>query len=279
MGRVLQLAALAVLGLMGPAYAVSQIADEKTRRSIYLSCAVSIIAFFATRYLIPKVAAKTLKRGICGKDINKRGTPAGEVPVPESAGLAPGCVFLLCIIVTELLHYYDANSIVGFIQSGLKGQITQEAISDAWLVDYNAALATIAFMLFLGFADDVLDVPWRVKLVLPLFAAMPLLVAYSGGTSILLPKPLQAALGLPAILHLGVLYKIYMVLLTVFCTNSINILAGVNGAQLLPPPPPPPFPPPIPHAHTGTSASLCCVAPGARLGAGQHALAGPCPHG
>ena len=30
--------------------------------------------------------------------------------------------------------------------------------TDAWLVDYNAALAAIAFMLLLGFADDVLDV-------------------------------------------------------------------------------------------------------------------------
>ena len=39
---------------------------------------------------------------------------------------------------------------------------------DSWLIDYNAALATICFMLFLGFADDVLDIPWRVKLVLPL---------------------------------------------------------------------------------------------------------------
>ena len=50
------------------------------------------------------------------------------------------------------------------------------------LVDYNAALATICFMLFLGFADDVLDIPWRIKLVLPAIAALPLLIAYSGGT-------------------------------------------------------------------------------------------------
>ena len=50
------------------------------------------------------------------------------------------------------------------------------------LVDYNAALAAICFMLLLGFADDVLDVPWRVKLVLPCFASLPLLIAYSGGT-------------------------------------------------------------------------------------------------
>lgn len=31
-----------------------------------------------------------------------------------------------------------------------------------WLVEYNAALACICFMAFLGFVDDVLDVPWRV---------------------------------------------------------------------------------------------------------------------
>jgi UDP-N-acetylmuramyl pentapeptide phosphotransferase/UDP-N-acetylglucosamine-1-phosphate transferase len=50
------------------------------------------------------------------------------------------------------------------------------------LVDYNAALATICFMLFLGFADDVLDIPWRVKLILPCIASLPLLIAYTGGT-------------------------------------------------------------------------------------------------
>ncbi len=52
--------------------------------------------------------------------------------------------------------------------------LLQEPIEDAWLVDYNAALATICFMLFLGFADDVLDIPWRVKLLLPALASLPL---------------------------------------------------------------------------------------------------------
>ena len=37
-----------------------------------------------------QVGAKTLARGICGKDLNKKGTPAGEIPVPESGGLAVG---------------------------------------------------------------------------------------------------------------------------------------------------------------------------------------------
>ena len=50
----------------------------------------------------------------------------------------------------------------------------QVPIADSWMVDYNAALATICFMLFLGFADDVLDIPWRVKLMLPALASLPL---------------------------------------------------------------------------------------------------------
>lgn len=171
-------------------------------------------------------------RGICGKDLNKKGTPAGDTPIPESAGLAPAAVFLLCIITFELIHYYDINSLVEWITNGFRGPLHLQLLPDSWLVDYNAALATIGFMVFLGFADDVLDIPWRVKLVLPLFASLPLLVAYSGGTGIAVPRPLQALLGLPTFLELGLLYKGYMVALTIFCTNSINILAGVNGLEV-----------------------------------------------
>jgi UDP-N-acetylglucosamine--dolichyl-phosphate N-acetylglucosaminephosphotransferase len=104
--------------------------------------------------------------------------------------------------------------------------------TDAWLVDYNAALAAVACAAFLGFADDVLDVPWRVKLVLPVLASLPLVVAYGGGTGIAVPKPLRSLLSLPSYLELGALYKIYMILLAVFCANAINILAGVNGLEV-----------------------------------------------
>jgi len=99
------------------------------------------------------------------------------------------------------------------------------------LVDYNAALATICFMLFLGFADDVLDIPWRVKLVLPAVASLPLLIAYSGGTGVIVPKLFRVLLDLPSYLELGFIYKLYMVALVIFCSNSINILAGVNGLE------------------------------------------------
>lgn len=231
MQRAAQLSLLAGLGLALPVYAFTLISDPASRQLVATSAVVALAGFLVTAWLVPKVASMTMARGICGKDLNKKGTPAGDIPIPESAGLAVGSVFLLCIICFELLHYYDISSLVDFVRSGFQQAPHAGVISDAWLVDYNAALATIGFMMFLGFADDVLDIRWRVKLILPLFAALPLLVAYSGGTGVAVPKPLQTFIGLPAYMELGGLYTVYMVMLTIFCTNSINILAGVNGLE------------------------------------------------
>lgn len=120
-------------------------------------------------------------------------------------------------------------------------------------------------MLFLGFTDDVLDWPWRYKLVLPSVASLPLLCCYAGSTSIVVPIPLRSwlmtanpegdydytwlgralthtssVLGPLAIdpqaqgklLDLGWLYYVYMGMLAVFCTNAINIYAGINGLEV-----------------------------------------------
>ena len=120
------------------------------------------------------------------------------------------------------------------------------------LATFNAALLSICFMLLLGFSDDVLDLPWRYKLLLPTIASLPLLCTYSGATTVLLPRPLRGWLGdgsgvptLPlqllglgveagsggALLNLGLLYYVYMGALSVFATNAINIYAGINGLE------------------------------------------------
>lgn len=80
-------------------------------------------------------------------------------------------------------------------------------------------------MLLLGFADDVLDVPWRHKLLLPTVASLPLLMVYYvsfNTTNIIVPKPLRELLGTSV--DIGIIYYIYMGMLAVFCTNAINIL-------------------------------------------------------
>lgn len=88
-------------------------------------------------------------------------------------------------------------------------------------------------MLFLGFADDVLDIRWRVKIWFPLIASMPLLMVYYityGVTDVVIPIPLRFLFP-SKILHLGVFYYMYMGALAVFSTNAINIIAGANGVE------------------------------------------------
>lgn len=100
------------------------------------------------------------------------------------------------------------------------------------LGEFLSALLSLQSMTLLGFADDLFDIRWRSKLPLPLVASIPLLMVYyvSGGvTWVIVPHPLRPLLG-PSV-DLGPLYYVYMSLVSVFCTNSINILAGVNGVE------------------------------------------------
>ncbi len=88
-------------------------------------------------------------------------------------------------------------------------------------------------MIFLGFADDVLDLRWRDKVFLPTVASLPLLMVYFAtfnSTTIIVPQPLRSVLGFSV--DLGILYYIYMGMLAVFCTNAINIYAGINGLEV-----------------------------------------------
>jgi len=56
------------------------------------------------------------------------------------------------------------------------------------LIEYNAGLLAICMVVLLGFVDDVIDLKWRHKIVVPLVASLPLLVAYKGLTSVVVPK-------------------------------------------------------------------------------------------
>ncbi|KAI5070064.1 hypothetical protein GOP47_0014407 [Adiantum capillus-veneris] len=184
--------------------------DDAIKRSIHINAAMSFAGLVATVYVIPVAAKYVLRRKMFGYDINKKGSPAGLLQVPESMGLVSGVVYLVVMFLFQ--HFYFTPD-------------------SEWLVEYNAALASICFMILLGFMDDVLDIPWRVKLLVPSFGALPLLMAYAGGTSILVPKPLQGYIGFE-ILNLGWVYKLYMGFLAVFCSNAINIHAGINGLEV-----------------------------------------------
>jgi UDP-N-acetylglucosamine--dolichyl-phosphate N-acetylglucosaminephosphotransferase len=85
-------------------------------------------------------------------------------------------------------------------------------------------------MILLGFADCVLNLRWRYKLIMPFLAALPLVVCYNGTTKVLLPTFLRPYAG--PLVEVGILYYLYMLLYAVFTSNAINIYAGVNGIEV-----------------------------------------------
>jgi UDP-N-acetylglucosamine--dolichyl-phosphate N-acetylglucosaminephosphotransferase len=88
-------------------------------------------------------------------------------------------------------------------------------------------------MAMLGIADDIFDIRWRHKVFLPAIASIPLLMVYYvdfNVTVVVTPTPLLSYL--PRLIDLGWVYYAWMAFLSIFCTNTINILAGINGIEV-----------------------------------------------
>lgn len=153
---------------------------------------------------------------------------------PESLGLVPGTIYVISVCLLQLLLVHSHHLPVPTNGNGGIGNGATLPL----FVEFNAGLFTTCFMLYLGFADDVLNLRWRYKLVLPTLCTLPLLLAYQGPTEIVIPvalRPLLNGWGITntaTTIELGILYYIYMLMVTVFCSNSINILAGVNGLEV-----------------------------------------------
>ncbi|XP_011559377.3 UDP-N-acetylglucosamine--dolichyl-phosphate N-acetylglucosaminephosphotransferase [Plutella xylostella] len=184
--------------------------------SILIVFVLSIVAYWFTDGLIPKLRDLFVKAGLFGVDLCK----TSKSKVPEAIGVVSGCVFL----VTSFLFIPIAFG---------NGLMDREHFPHNEFAELLAALLSICCMLLLGFADDVLDLRWRYKLLLPTIASLPLLVVYYvnfNSTSFAVPIQLKEWLGTSV--NIGFLYYVYMGMLAVFCTNAINILAGINGLEV-----------------------------------------------
>ena len=174
----------------------------------------SVFGFLLTLYIIPNCTDMFLKAGISGVDMGKK----EKIRVPEAGGVITGCIFLMLTFIMIPLCFPPYQ---------------RDIFPYAQFVQLIAALLSITCMLLLGFADDVLDLRWRHKLLLPTMASVPLLMVYyvsSNRTDIVVPLILRPLLGTNV--DLMFLYYIYMGMLAVFCTNAINILAGINGLEV-----------------------------------------------
>ncbi|XP_018428200.1 PREDICTED: UDP-N-acetylglucosamine--dolichyl-phosphate N-acetylglucosaminephosphotransferase [Nanorana parkeri] len=184
---------------------------------LLVNLAGSVLGGLATVFLIPAFKEHFISAKLYGIDMNK----SSREPVPESQGVISGAVFLLI-----LFFFIPVPFLSCFIEEKCREFPHHEFVA------LIGALLAICCMIFLGFADDVLNLRWRHKLLLPTAASLPLLMVYFitfGNTTIVVPKPFRPLLGLHV--DLGILYYVYMGMLAVFCTNAINILAGINGLE------------------------------------------------
>ncbi len=200
------------------AYIINNISILKSTRfqeNLFPIIFLSVLGCFLTYRMIPPFMEMFLKKKIQGIDINKLvdyqdlSDPNRKI-VPESLGLVPSVIFLALMIF--YLFLFKAQKVE-----------SQQLAS---------ILVSIAFMILLGFVDDILDLRWRYKLILPAIASIPIVIVYSEVATIAVPSFLKFVFDNKSIIELGILYNIYISMLAIFCTNAINIYAGINGLEV-----------------------------------------------
>ncbi|KAI5181927.1 UDP-N-acetylglucosamine--dolichyl-phosphate N-acetylglucosaminephosphotransferase [Nematocida sp. AWRm80] len=134
------------------------------------------------------------KTRIFGVDYHKK----DKKNVPEGIGIGCGLAFITGMFMVSLIFPLHRDKIL--ICSG-----------------------SIIPNILLGYIDDTMDLSWGVKLVFPMVAIIPMISTYSGSTYVQIP--------FYRTIDLGVFFYLALFLLSVYFTNTINILSGINGIE------------------------------------------------
>ncbi|KAF8158312.1 N-acetylglucosaminephosphotransferase [Crassisporium funariophilum] len=196
--------------------------------ALYSSFGFSIFAFLATIYIVPALGPTFIKANLKGRDLLK----TYDTPIPESLGLACASIYILSLILFIPFAFSTPIREHANVKKPHEG-ITVAEFPHYQLSVYLSSLLSLLMATILGFLDDVFDIRWRHKLPIPIIASIPLLMVYyaeRGNTNVVVPLPLRFIFG--TLVNLGPLYYLYMSLLSTFATNSINILAGINGSEV-----------------------------------------------
>lgn len=215
--------------------------DSDYKAMVFANIVLSIIGYFAARNVIRSRGIRDMfiRAGLKGIDLNKKTTardektgmlkrPVSGIQIPESQGVIVSTIYIL------VLSVFIPFAVAGFSFVRSQDSAVMESTLAIQISEYLAAILSISLAAFMGFADDVLDIRWRHKIPLPLLANLPLLLVYraSGGmTGVSVPNFLRDLLGL-SVVDLGPAFYVCLLLLAVFSTHSINILAGVNGLEV-----------------------------------------------
>ncbi len=164
-----------------------------------------VLAFATTFFLMPKWIKRAKRAGLVGKDIHKRDFRE----VAESGGIIVLFGFMLGVLAYIAINtfYFDAIN---------------------YNVEILALSLSVILVSFVGIIDDVLG--WKVglgrnaRLLLVLFAAIPLMVINAGVSEISIP--------LFGIVDVGIFYPLLLIPLGIVgASTSYNFLAGYNGLE------------------------------------------------
>ncbi|OOQ85966.1 UDP-N-acetylglucosamine--dolichyl-phosphate N-acetylglucosaminephosphotransferase [Penicillium brasilianum] len=205
---------------------------------VIASISLSFIAFAVAYSMIRWLGPVFIKAGLKGKDMAKPRKPE----IPETMGAVCAVVYLLSLIIFIPFAFY--KDIVAATSGGGNRDVVIEdqhietgrflhRFPHGRLASYLSGLLSLQCIIILGIGDDLLDIRWRHKVLIPAFAAIPMLVVYFvdfGVTHVVVPVPLQRYLG--DFIDLGWLYYMYMAAVAIFCPNAINMLAGINGIEV-----------------------------------------------
>lgn len=198
----------------------------------------SLLGYALTRRFVPVVSRYFLhKTNLHGFDMGND----NRNEISESLGIVAGLTYLFSYLLFFIVAPYILVSLDILINFSLSNQLCISKYSDG-INGYSnslsnlAAITSIFAMLTLGFVDDCYDLRWRCKLLFPFAASVPLLsvyyYSYRDRTTILVPLFMTKHFNLEDNIDLGFFYYIYMLMFVIFCTNAINIYAGINGLEV-----------------------------------------------
>ncbi len=163
------------------------------------------ISFLTTLYILPSWIRRAKNAGLEGLDINKY----ENKKVSEAGGIIAILGFILGVLVYIAIQVFYFDSINN-------------------LIEVFALIGTILILAGIGLIDDILG--WKIglgkwpRLLLVLFAAVPLMVINAGHHEIFLPF-----LGST---NIGIIYAIPLIPLGIIGTSvTFNFIAGYNGLE------------------------------------------------
>ncbi len=160
---------------------------------------ITLTSVSVTMLFLDKLIPRLQSAGMTGKDENKPGNPE----IAEMGGIAV---------------------ITGFTAGALLAILAFNA-APFNLVYFLAAIITIHSIAFMGIVDDLISIPQWLKAILPLFAAIPLVVVSAAGST-------TVSIPLIGPVAFGVVYIFVLIPLAVaVCSNLTNMLAGFNGME------------------------------------------------